>query len=145
MELTKYIFTIPGVKFFLSERFSQDPIENFFGCQRQRGCTSENPNVYDFCKNTQVLRVTNSVCGHVPRGNSRGSKHSLNNEQKENKPLPKRRRERKCKSKEKLLPERDSISLDNETTVRKLELVPERDAISLDNETTVQKYDITAF
>ena len=40
VELVRYIFTIPEVKMFLSERLSQDPLKNFFGCQRQRrGCT----------------------------------------------------------------------------------------------------------
>ena len=68
-------FTIPGVKAFLSERLSQDPLQKLFGCQRQRGGTSENPNVSEFCKNTQALRVINSVCG---RGNCRGNKRALN-------------------------------------------------------------------
>ena len=52
-ELVQFIFKIPGVKFFLSERICQDPLENFFGCQRQRGRTDENPNVQQFCKNSQ--------------------------------------------------------------------------------------------
>ena len=37
VELVEYIFTIPGVTVFLSNRICQDPIENFFGQQRQRG------------------------------------------------------------------------------------------------------------
>lgn len=37
VELVRYIFTIPGVKAFLSECLCQDPLEKFFGCQRQRG------------------------------------------------------------------------------------------------------------
>ena len=97
LELIEYIFKIPGVKFFLSERMSQDPLENFFGCQRQRGRTSENPTVQEFCKNTQALRVINSVCGTVSKGNCRGRKQPVDLE-KENKPLAKRRRhrEKKC-------------------------------------------------
>ena len=102
LELVRYIFTIPGVKFFLSERISQDPLENFFGCQRQRGGASENPNVQDFCKNTQALRVINSVCGSVPRGNCRGSK-KLVDRQSDYNPLPKRQRIQA--SKEKLISE----------------------------------------
>ena len=73
IEITKLAFTVPGVKAFLSERLSQDPLEKFFECQRQRGGTSENPNVSEFCKNTQALRVINSVCGDVARGNCRGN------------------------------------------------------------------------
>lgn len=93
LELVDYIFTIPGIKFFLSERLSQDPLENFFGCQRQRGKSHENPNVAQFCKNTQALRVINGTCGSVSKGNCRGKKEGID-WQKENQPLPKRKRVR---------------------------------------------------
>ena len=95
IELLRYILRIPGVKFFLSERLSQDPLENFFGCQRQRCRTNENPNLHKLCKNTQALRVINSVCGTVSKGNCRGNKqvtymdeitsHCLNIEESKNK------------------------------------------------------------
>lgn len=98
MDLVRYLFTIPGVTSFLSEKLSQDPLEKFFGCQRQRGGTSENPNVQQFCKNSQALRVVNSVCGHVPRGNCRGHKESINWEQ-ENRPLAKRHKSQPPKTK----------------------------------------------
>ena len=91
VELVPFILKIPGVNFFLSERLSQDPLEKFFGCQRQRGHTNENPSCADFLKNTQALRVINSVVGHVPRGNCRGRKNDCTIEE-ENTPLPKRRR-----------------------------------------------------
>ena len=42
---------------FLSNNLCQDPLENFFGCQRQRGGNSDNPTVQDFFNNTQALRV----------------------------------------------------------------------------------------
>ena len=93
MELVKYIFTIPGVKFFLSGRLSQDTLENYFGCQRQRGGRHENPNVSEFCKNRQALKVVNSVCGSVSKGNCRGKKQSVDVEL-ESRPLRKR-----CKAK----------------------------------------------
>ena len=77
---------------FLSEKLSQDPLENFFGCQRQRGGLSENPNVAEFCKNTQALRVINTACGDVSRGNCRGNKQTQPLDiDKENTPLPKRK------------------------------------------------------
>lgn len=91
MELVNYIFKIKGVKVFLSERLCQDPLEKFFGCQRQRGKTNENPNVQQFCKNSQALRVINGTCGNVSKGNCRGSKYAIDWE-KESCPLPKRRR-----------------------------------------------------
>lgn len=90
----RYLFTIPGITYFLSERLSQDPLEKFFGCQRQRGKTSDNPNVQEFCKNTQALRVINGVCGNVSKGNCRGSKKALDIDE-ESQPLPKRRRKHK--------------------------------------------------
>ena len=33
VDLVRYHFTIPGVRSFLSQRISQDPLEKFFGCQ----------------------------------------------------------------------------------------------------------------
>ena len=91
VELVRYIFTIPGVKVFLSNRVCQDPLEKFFGQQRQRGRVNENPNVEDFVKNTQALRVINGVC-HKVRGNCRGSNIDELPPQGSNEPLPKRRR-----------------------------------------------------
>ena len=77
MDLVKYVFTIPGVHYFLSERLSQDPLEKFFGCQRQRGGTNENPTIQEFCRNTTALRVINSVCGEVKKGNCQGNKDKV--------------------------------------------------------------------
>ena len=71
--MVKYLFTLKGVKFFLIEKTSQDPLEKFFGNQRQRGGVNENPTVQEFCKNTKALRVINNICGDV-RGNCRGKK-----------------------------------------------------------------------
>ena len=59
VELVRFLFTIPGVTCFLSEKLCQDPLEKFFGCQRQRGGVNENPTAQEFCKNTQALRVNN--------------------------------------------------------------------------------------
>ena len=74
MDMVEYIFTkIPGVKIFLSNRICQDPLENFFGQQRQRGNTNDNPNSTEFIKNTQALRVINTVCSTV-RGNCKETK-----------------------------------------------------------------------
>ena len=93
IELIKYLFTLPDVKSFLSEKISQDPLEQFFGCQRQRGRSSDNPNVKEFCKNTQALRVVNSLCTDVTKGNCRGKKRaSMTESHLKVQPLPKRRR-----------------------------------------------------
>lgn len=93
MDLVKYIFTIPGVTVFLSNRLCQDPVEGFFGQQRQRGRVNENPTVQQFVENTRALRVINGVCGQV-RGNCR--RGSLKEGPKvENSALPKRRKTHK--------------------------------------------------
>ena len=98
IDLVKYLFTIPDVKVFLSNRICQDPLENFFGHQRQRGRVNENPNVAEFLKNTQALRVINTTCATV-RGNCRGlnklNKRKNNKENQyivDNAPLQKRKK-----------------------------------------------------
>lgn len=83
---------------FLSEKLTQDPLENFFGCQRQKGKTNENPTVADFLKNTQSLRVINSLgleC--VTAGNCRGTKRKVYDLEAAwlNEPLEKRKRFRR--------------------------------------------------
>ena len=99
VELVRFIFTIPGVEVFLSERISQDPLEKFFGCQRQRGCVNENPTVTEFCKNTQKLRVINSVCLDSVKGNCWGKKGTEPIDmEKENRPLPRRKYTKSNKS-----------------------------------------------
>ena len=94
VELVEFLFTIPGVKAFLSEKLSQDPLEKFFGCQRQRGRVNENPTATQFYKNMQALRVVNSFCMPSVRENCRGNKTHIDFEA-ENQPLPKRHRAKK--------------------------------------------------
>ncbi len=92
VELVEFVFTIPDVEVFLSNKLCQDPIEIFFGQQRQRGRVHDNPNVCDFLKNTQALRVVNGACKNI-RGNCRGSDSSKSFVDM-NEPLPKRRKVR---------------------------------------------------
>ena len=101
VEFLQYVFTIPGVKLFLSSKLSQNPIEKFFGQQRQRGSSNDNPNVDQFLKNTQAIRVINTTRSNIRR-NFRGTNkaETLHQQQKwiagkENKPLPKRRNRKK--------------------------------------------------
>lgn len=72
IELVRFLFQLPDVKAFLSVKLCQDPLEKFFGQQRQRGRAAENPSARDFIKNTQALRMINGVCRNV-KGNCRGS------------------------------------------------------------------------
>ena len=43
----------------------------FFWLQRQRGVAHNNQNVSQFAKNTQALRVVNSLCKSSDKGNCR--------------------------------------------------------------------------
>ncbi len=70
------MYLLPEVKDnsleFLSQNLCQDPLEGFFGCQRQRGGTSDNPSVNEFFSSTAALRVVNSFCRGPNIGNCRG-------------------------------------------------------------------------
>ena len=56
-----------------------------------KGGTHENPNVQEFLRNTQALRVVNSFCKRPSKGNCRGNLSEANPiTDKENEPLPKR-------------------------------------------------------
>ena len=83
-----------GVNSFLSEKLSQDALENLFGIQRQCGKSNENPTVAQFLKNTQGIRVINTIWLKDITGNCRGCKRkSYDLELVDlNAPLKKRRR-----------------------------------------------------
>ena len=55
---------------FLSEKFTQDPLEEHFAKQRQRGGCSKNPNLYQFKKQEIFLNVMNSSLLTDLRGKS---------------------------------------------------------------------------
>ena len=96
MGLVRYLFLMEDVKSFLSQRICKDPLERFFGCQRQRGATHDNPNAQEFMKNTQALRVVNSVARAPLSSNCRGG--NQDEVDKENcEPLPKRPRHKSKK------------------------------------------------
>lgn len=89
--LIRYLYSLPEIKnnqiAFLSQHLCQDPLERYFGCQRQRGGTSDNPNAVEFGRNTQALRVVNSFCRGPVKGSCRGSQEVKG---KETTPLLKR-------------------------------------------------------
>ena len=53
VEITKYLLSEGKDLFILSERVSQDPLENYFGKQRARGGRNENPTVQQ-CVHNQL-------------------------------------------------------------------------------------------
>ena len=96
VELTCMVLDMPGVKYFLSEKLCQDPLESFFGKQRMRGRYNDNPSVEAFLKGTVSLRVQGSVAAKPKRGNcSRGDQEAINDIIVNDTQLPKRRRRNK--------------------------------------------------
>ena len=71
-----YLLSQPGTKgcYILSEHFSQDPLENYFGQQRARGGRCQNPTIQACLTSAQSLRVQGSVSMTPIRGNSSRNK-----------------------------------------------------------------------
>lgn len=96
--VVNFLFSLPDAKnnklVLLSNTLCQDPLEQFFGCQRQRGSTSDNPNTLEFCQNTQALRIVDSFCRGPIRGNcrKRTANHFPTVDKENTVPLPKRPR-----------------------------------------------------
>ena len=61
LELLDTVFKIPQVSCFLSNRICQDPLEKYFGMQRQAGATNDNPTVLQFTKNSDTLRLVGNM------------------------------------------------------------------------------------
>ena len=55
-ELGPKLLQLPGVKYLLSEVFSQDPLERYFSKQRHRGGSKDNPTVDEFRYGFSVTR-----------------------------------------------------------------------------------------
>ena len=73
------------VHFILSEQFTQDPVESFFGHQQQRGGGRDNPTAQQLMQNptaqqfmqaTQAIQVQHSS-KPVSQSNVRGAKHHM--------------------------------------------------------------------
>ena len=94
VEVTTLLFAVPGVRYLLSEKFTQDPLECFFGKQRYKGGRNDNPSVKEFVDNTVNLRVQGSAALEPLRGNS-SRKRKAEQLQLDDNPLPKRTRSRK--------------------------------------------------
>ena len=91
VEMIPFLLNVKGVRYVLTERFCQDPLESFFGKQRMKGGANDNPNVATFLKNTSTLRVQGSVAMKPLRGNCRRGKKNIRDIEVDDTPLPKRR------------------------------------------------------
>ena len=92
VELGQKLLSKRDVKALFSERFNQDPLESFFGKQRQHGGYCENPTVRDFIHGTQSLRVQGALAKDPIRGNTRKAQRNDTSVIIDDTPLPKRRR-----------------------------------------------------
>ena len=95
LELIPLVFAIPDVKCFLSNGLCQDPLEKYFGMQRQVGKSNENPTVAEFAKNNETLRLVGNMWFDDTRGNCRRSV-SVKQSVKDTKHLPLRKRKRRA-------------------------------------------------
>ena len=77
-------------EFVLTERFSQDPIEQYFGNQKQLGRRSDNPGLQMFGYNDNMTRIQKVIS--CTSGNTRGRYSKRKNWTNiTNIPLPKRK------------------------------------------------------
>lgn len=94
VDMTKYLLSRHKDLFLLSERFSQDPLENYFGRQRARGGRNENANMQQCLMNASALRMQQSGALNPVRGNCSRKRHMDIDESAviSATPLPKRKR-----------------------------------------------------
>lgn len=90
--MTRFLLEVEGVQFILSERFCQDPLEEFFGHQRSKGGRSDNPTVQQFIDNTVSLRVQKTTALYIKHGNCSKRPHDDKVLMVDDTPLQKRRR-----------------------------------------------------
>ena len=90
IEATKFLLQ-EGTEFVLTERFCQDPLEDYFGNQRKLRRRSDNPDIHAFGYNANTLRIQRTVS--CQSGNTRGRKDKRRAwEQITDEPLPYRKK-----------------------------------------------------
>jgi len=97
VEMARFLLKLPGVKYLLSERFCQDPLEEFFSQQRAQGRRNDNPTASEFKKTTVSIRIQASTATDPLHGNCRGRKRAREKVIIDDTPLPKRKRKTRSK------------------------------------------------
>ena len=91
VEMAENLLALEGAKFLLSERFSQDPVEEYFGKQRERGARNDNPTADGFLHNHQTLATLGTISiGPLVKGNVRGRPRPVDSIEQLSLPLMKR-------------------------------------------------------
>ena len=88
--MTKELLSEDGVEYVLSEKFTQDPIEEYFSKQRRAGGASDNPTTKQVADNMVVFQaadtaVRSSRYGNVSRKREQGDDGNVL-------PMPKRKK-----------------------------------------------------
>ena len=92
IDLVKFLLNA-GVGYVLTNRFCQDPVEQYFGKQRGMGRRSDNPTIYNFGYNDNTIRMQRSNI--QIQGNTKGSSTSQKRWRSvDNQALPKRKRKK---------------------------------------------------
>ena len=75
--LGRLLLNEDGVKFLLSEKLSQDSLEEYFSKQRAKGGADKNPTLETFNRNFLVLNVAGDELVRVVNGNTRGRQREI--------------------------------------------------------------------
>lgn len=97
VEMARYLLSQPGAEglFLLSERITQDPLENYFGKQRSRGRRCDNPNLKECLQNSVTIRAQKSLELDRVQGNCRRKRRLPDScLEIDSTPLPKRKRQK---------------------------------------------------
>ena len=92
--MTKFLLSQEDPNLFiLSEKISQDPLENYFGRQRACGGRNEHPSMQQCIHNAAALRIQKSFALDPVRGNCRRKRLICDQQDViDDTPLPKRKR-----------------------------------------------------
>lgn len=92
-ELGRKLLRLPGVKYILSEVFSQDPLERYFSRQRHRGGSNDNPTAFQVPYSASTLVQQKSVYKDLKTMNVEPEEHVDDTDSHEASiPLKKRKR-----------------------------------------------------
>ena len=82
------------MKYVLTEKFTQDLLELYFGLQRACGFTNNNPTLQQFGYNDNAIRARGALAKVQVEGNTKGGQenHKFSWDAVNNEPLPKKRK-----------------------------------------------------
>lgn len=78
VEVTKFLLQ-EGFEFVLTERFCQDPVEEYFRGQQKLGRHSDNPDIKTFGYNSNTLRMQRTVSVRVATQRAERTRHEPGN------------------------------------------------------------------